>query len=147
MTSPEPATGTNPPAQVVLDIDFDLSSLYPMRAAVAAHAGRLNLSDRIMENLLIVAGEQATNAIRHGGGSGRLRLWRDHDVLYCQVSDDGDGIADTTVGLHAPHHDVQGGRGLWLMRQLADDIDITSSVAGTVITATFHLTADPPQTP
>src|SRR2546429_7152616 len=43
---------------------------------MAAHAGRLGASQVIIERLLIVAGELATNAVRHGGGTGRVRLWR-----------------------------------------------------------------------
>ena len=75
----------------------------------------------------------------HGGGSGHLRLWRDQDVLYCQVSDHGPGITDATIGLHAPDPEQSGGRGLWLIRQLADTLDITSTITGATTTAAFHL--------
>ena len=42
--------------------------------------------------------ELATNAVRHGGGSGRLRLWTDDQVLVCEVSDTGAGITDPNPG-------------------------------------------------
>ncbi|WP_430285336.1 ATP-binding protein, partial [Salmonella enterica] len=36
--------------------------------------------------------EVITNAVRHGGGAGRIRLWRDGPQLHCQVIDSGAGI-------------------------------------------------------
>jgi anti-sigma regulatory factor (Ser/Thr protein kinase) len=56
---------------------FDADGLYTLRAEVAAHASALGATGPQGETLVVVAGELATNAIRHGGGRGRLRLWRD----------------------------------------------------------------------
>jgi anti-sigma regulatory factor (Ser/Thr protein kinase) len=71
-----------------------------------------------------VAGELATNAIRHGGGGGRLRLWQDRTGLHCQISDQGPGIADTTVGMTPPKPTDRRGRGMWICRQLSDELII-----------------------
>src|SRR5688500_2581157 len=84
------------PEAVAVDHQFDADGLYALRAALAAHADHLGAPREQVERLLIVGGELATNAIRHGGGSGRLRLWRDGDLLRCQISDCGQGMRDTT---------------------------------------------------
>src|SRR2546430_17013587 len=59
----------------VLEQEFDDGSLYALRAAVAAHASRAGLSEGRTGDLVLVVHELAANAIRHGAGHGRLRLW------------------------------------------------------------------------
>jgi len=56
--------------------------------------------------LLIVAGELTSNAIRHGGGSGRLRLWND------------------------------GGRGIWICRSLTTELTTDTGPDGDGATVT-----------
>jgi anti-sigma regulatory factor (Ser/Thr protein kinase) len=119
---------------------FDLSSLYALRSAVAAHAADLGATGDTLSHLLIIAGELAGNAIRHGGGTGTLRLWRESGALCCEVRDDGPGLADLdTVGAAAPAPDAPGGRGLWIVRQLADHIDVAPTGTGTSVTAVVGL--------
>ncbi|MEU7875422.1 ATP-binding protein [Dactylosporangium sp. NPDC049140] len=108
---------------------FDLDGLYQLRAALAAHAGEITADKDQIDNPLIVAGELAANSVRHGAGRGRLQLWHRETVLYCRVSDDGPGIGDLTLGhtrLDPAHTD--GGRGLWLCRQLTSELRINPGV-------------------
>ncbi|AXH93468.1 hypothetical protein DVH21_27970 [Micromonospora aurantiaca] len=37
-----------------------------------------------------------------GGGGGEVRLWQHHDVLTCQVSDNGPGLGEIAVALPSP---------------------------------------------
>jgi anti-sigma regulatory factor (Ser/Thr protein kinase)/ribosomal protein S18 acetylase RimI-like enzyme len=108
----------------LVDRSFSADDLYALRAEVAAHASALGADRSQLERMLIVASELATNAVRHGGGSGRLILWRDGRLLRCRVSDRGPGLADAEVGRTAPDPTASGGRGLWLCRQLADSLEI-----------------------
>jgi anti-sigma regulatory factor (Ser/Thr protein kinase) len=86
-----------------------------------------------------VATELATNAIRHGGGTGRLRMWRTDNTLHVQVRDDGPGITDPHLaGTRPVPLTAVGGRGLWIVRQLCDDLHIATT-AGTTITASFDV--------
>lgn len=128
-------------AAEVSDVEqpFDESSLCSMRATLTAHAAALGVAPTRIEQMLIVAGELAINAIRHGGGAGRLRMWRDHNSLHLQVIDHGPGMADPTVGATPPHHKALAGRGMWICRQLATDLDITTGQDGTTITAVINL--------
>ncbi len=118
-----------------MDHQFDADGLYALRAALAAHADDLGAAPEQVERLLIVGGELATNAVRHGGGTGRLRLWRNGRLLHCQISDRGPGIADTSAGTRRPAPTALGGRGLWIVRHLAEDVVIETGPAGTTITA------------
>ena len=116
------------PAVVTVDQPFDAGGLYTLRATLAAHASQLGVPGQQIEALLIVASELATNAIRHGGGTGRLRMWRHRTTLHCQVSDRGPGIADPGVGTTPPDPAGNGGgRGMWICRQLCDELVITSA--------------------
>ena len=119
----------------VLDQRFDSASLLALRSAIVAHAGTSTVGDDLVEEMVLVAHELATNAVRHGGGAGRLRLWTTDGRLWCEVSDGGPGLPDpTTIGTTLPAPDTLGGRGLWIARQMAD-LTITATTAGTTITA------------
>lgn len=133
------------PVAVAVDQPFDADGLYGLRAALAAHADHLGAGTVEIENLLIVASELAANAVRHGGGVGRVRLWRDARLLRCEVSDQGPGMADPNMGTVRPDSTTLGGRGLWISRQLCADLVIETGPRGTVVTATIPiLAADAP---
>lgn len=87
------------------------------------------------EDLVLVAHELATNVVRHGGGKGRLRLWRDGRKIVCRVSDSGPGLQ---CKIPEPSPRVPGGRGLWIARRLAD-VRIDTGPTGTVVTAGLAL--------
>jgi anti-sigma regulatory factor (Ser/Thr protein kinase) len=122
----------------VLDQTFDAGNLLPLRSAVAAYACELGVGARV-DDLVLVAHELASNAVRHGGGSGRLRLWRDDYRVICRVSDWGRGIADAAgAGVELPSPRTAGGRGLWIARRLSA-VRIDTGPKGTTITAAILL--------
>ncbi len=154
MTSAEPpAASTGRPRRIgapeVVDVDqpFDEDGLYAMRATVAAHASGLGAGPVLVEKVLIVAGELATNAIRHGGGSGRLRLWREDARLHLEISDRGPGLADPTAGSRQPDQMATEGRGLWICRQLATALRVATGPRGTTVTAVLGLDNGRPPLP
>jgi anti-sigma regulatory factor (Ser/Thr protein kinase) len=154
MTSAEPtAAGSRRPsrgnAPEVVDVDqpFDADGLYAMRATVAAHATNLGAGPVLVDQLLIVASELATNAIRHGGGSGRLRVWREDARLHLEVSDRGPGMPDPTAGSKPPDQMATEGRGLWICRQLVADLRVATGLRGTTVTAVVGLDGIPPPLP
>jgi anti-sigma regulatory factor (Ser/Thr protein kinase) len=121
-----------------LVVTFQPGRLYALRAAVAAHGSRLGRNAEAVEHLLIVANELVTNVIRHGGGCGQLRLWRQTNSIYCQVGDLGPGIAEPEqAGTQPVSAHLSAGRGLWIVRRLADECTITSSHHGTTVTVCF----------
>jgi len=130
------------PGAVALDLWFDLDRLPVVRAAVAAHGARWGAPRDRVAHLVIIASELASNAIRHGGGHGRLRMWRADDAVHCAVSDEGTGLADPdTAGTVVPPVLSASGRGLWIVRQLAASMHVHTTVRGTTVTAVLPLTA------
>ena len=133
--------GEQPP---VLEQVFDGDSLYALRAAAAAHASQAGLPDGRVGDLVLAVHELAANAVRHGAGHGRLRIWKADDALRCEVSDDGpDGVpASGAAGSHAGDTvswNTEPGHGLWLIRQIADQASVRSGPGGTVAVVSFTL--------
>lgn len=129
----------------MIDVWFDLERLHDLRGAVAAHAQQMAAPEEQIERLVIVACELATNAIRHGGGVGRLQLWRRGTTVFCRVSDDGPGIADPSVGSDPPDPtDVEGHRGLWICRNLSAELIFERGPdgRGTAVTAVVPALGD-----
>ena len=119
-----------------LDQAFDSDSLYALRAAVAAHGSQAGLSEGRTRDLVLAVHELAANAVRHGAGQGRLRLWAADDAVRCEVTDEGaPGEADTA---DVARWHAEPGHGLWLVRQIADSASVQSGVAGTIAAVTFR---------
>lgn len=127
------------PDSVDLEQTFDIDSLHILRQTVAAHADRIGANDDQLERLIIVTSELAINAIRHGGGQGRLLLWRNEHAIICEVSDQGPGIKDPAAGTSPPNplSGESGGRGLWICRKLTSELRINTGPdgRGTVVRA------------
>lgn len=110
-----------------------------MRAFVGHFLDRAAIPEHVSDEVLMAVGEVVANACRHGrrpAGGGEVELecvMRDHHVCI-KVTDDGPGF-DVERVLPAGVPDVfsQGGRGFFLMRQLMDRVDISSSPEGTCV--------------
>jgi anti-anti-sigma factor len=153
-TTPE---GTAPPQSApILDQAFDAGSLYTLRAAVAAHATQAGLAPGRADDLVIAVHELAANAVRHGAGHGRLRIWRSDQALRCEITDDGLPDAQDAQAAQAaqaaqdepetkhPEWRTEPGHGLFLVRQVADHTSLSSGRDGTAATISFALAAPGP---
>src|ERR1700722_16082156 len=132
----EPAALTGTP---ILDQAFDADSLYALRAAVAAHITEAALAPGRADDLVIAVHELAANAVRHGAGHGRLRIWRSaaDQALLCEITDD--GPPDAQPPPEAQQWRAEPGHGLSLVRQVADQATLRSGSSGTEATITFAL--------
>jgi anti-sigma regulatory factor (Ser/Thr protein kinase) len=92
-------------------------------------------------DLVVAAREIATNRLRHGGGRGAVRIWRDEEVLLCQFTDGG-ALTEPLVGRELPGEDSEGRRGIWLANQLCDLVQIRVFDCGTVVRLHMALTGD-----
>ena len=119
------------PAGAVSELRFSIADLVGLRAAVASWAQEALDAERVQQ-LVLAANELASNSVRYGGGGGVLRLWRDDELLSCEVSDAGH-IRDPLVGRMPPTADQRSGWGMWLAGQLCDLLQVRSSHAGTVV--------------
>jgi anti-sigma regulatory factor (Ser/Thr protein kinase) len=131
-----------PPGPAPLEQDFDAGTLYVLRSVVAAHAAAAGLPPGRVYDVVVAAHELAANAVRHGAGHGRLRLWATDGVLACQVTDDGPAAAGAgrDPGPAAPTPwPAEHSRGLWVVGQVASQFTVDHGPAGTTATATFAL--------
>ncbi|MER5705904.1 ATP-binding protein [Micromonospora sp. NPDC002296] len=108
-----------------------------LRHAVVAVAGAAGLAGVALEDFVLAVHELVANVVRHGGGSGELRLCRDGDLLTCEITDDGPGLGDVRVALPAPNE--VGQRGLWLAQQLTDGLEIRADGPGTTVRVSARL--------
>ncbi|HEX3959714.1 MAG TPA: ATP-binding protein [Trebonia sp.] len=122
--------GAAPAGFIALEQGFDAGSLYALRAAVAAHAAKAGLSRERVYDVTAAAHELAANAVVHGAGRGRVRLWTSGQFLYCEVTDDGQ------VGAAGPWP-TEHGHGLWLVGQVVHQLSIDHGPSGTTVTAQF----------
>jgi serine phosphatase RsbU (regulator of sigma subunit)/anti-sigma regulatory factor (Ser/Thr protein kinase) len=79
------------------------------------------------EDLILVASELCTNAVRHAAEGGRvvLRATADGTDVVLEVEDDGGDLA-THPAAEPPDAEAEAGRGLFLVEALTDELETTS---------------------
>lgn len=120
-------------------IENDAANASEMRAFVGECLDRADIPEHVCDEVLMAVGEVVANACRHGrrpagGGEVELECAFRNDRISVKVTDDGPGF-DVRSVLPAGIPDVlsQGGRGFFLMRQLMDRVDVSSSPRGTCV--------------
>ncbi|MEU7874145.1 ATP-binding protein [Dactylosporangium sp. NPDC049140] len=115
--------------------DFDVALITPVRHAVSRGAAAAGLTGQRLEDFVLAVNEIVTNAVRHAGGGGTLRLWLTGAALVCEVVDKGAGIPEERLSGDSalPPSSAISGRGLWLARHLVDDVAVTTGEAGTIV--------------
>ena len=109
-----------------------------VRAMVAEHARAAGISDVRIDDLVLATHEVASNAVRHGGGEGVLRVWHEDHTLIAEISDRG-RLDEPLAGRTRPELDADGGWGLWLANQLCDLVQVRALPEGSVVR--LHLRA------
>jgi anti-sigma regulatory factor (Ser/Thr protein kinase) len=127
----------------VLELEFGAATLHALREAVLAYAIAAGMTGDRALDVMLALHELAANTVRHGAGSGRLRVQAAARMLHCQVSDVGPASRDSrhrdgTGGVSGPWP-VEEGHGLWLARQAADQLRVTAGPAGSQVTVMFAL--------
>jgi anti-sigma regulatory factor (Ser/Thr protein kinase) len=104
-----------------------------VRDFTAARARRAGLPPHRVTDLVIAVAELAANTLAHTSGPGTLTLWATDGEVICQVQDQGQ-ITDPLAGRVRPAPDAPGGgRGLWVVHQVCDRVEIRSGQAGTTV--------------
>lgn len=105
---------------------------------------KYQLNDDIYGNIMIAVTEAVNNAIKHGnrsdsGKNVSLALSLEEGMIKFRVEDEGSGfdyhnLPDPT----APENlEKPGGRGIFLMKHLADEVDFTNQ--GKVVELSFYI--------
>lgn len=116
-------------APAAMKIGFDLASVRAFSLGVLRRAG---VAESRLPDLILAVNEAATNALMHGGGGCELRIWHDTHHVICEVTDH--GILDEPLaGRRRPTPEVCSGRGVWLMNQLCDLVEVRPTETGTAV--------------
>lgn len=124
------------------ELQFDCDLLHLVRRLVRDVADVVGLPFDRRDDLVLAASELATNSVVHGGGTGTCRIWAAQEGssvplapgLVCEIRDAGH-IDDPLVGREAPSLEDVGHRGMWLVNQLCDLVQVRELPGGTVVRA------------
>jgi anti-sigma regulatory factor (Ser/Thr protein kinase) len=123
-----------PPPASAIQFPFDLQSYAHTRRLAAETASRVGLSEQQECDLGLAVTELATNAVRHGGGAGVLRVWTEGRAVVGEVSDRGPGLPDPLAGYIQPRAGTAtSGWGMWLVRRVCDVVEVRTGPRGTTI--------------
>ncbi|MFI2507091.1 anti-sigma factor RsbA family regulatory protein [Streptomyces sp. NPDC018972] len=123
-----------------LVLHFTEQDLADVRDTAGQWAQTAGLSPGRHTDWLLAVNEATGNSVRHGGGQGILRLWRTADTLIAEVRDRG-RLADALVGRRRPDPlSPAGGRGVWMMHQLCDLVEMRTPPSGLIVR--MHLALD-----
>jgi anti-sigma regulatory factor (Ser/Thr protein kinase) len=111
---------------------FGAADLRSIRQRAAESARAVGCSPSRTDDFTVAVSEACANSIRHAGGSGKFAIWSEATTLVCEIRDRG-RIDDPLAGRIRPRVDQFGGRGLWLMHQLCDLVQIRTGPQGQVI--------------
>jgi anti-sigma regulatory factor (Ser/Thr protein kinase) len=126
------------PATELISQDFTADTVTALRHRLQAAVAAAGLTGDVGYDFVLAVHELVTNAVRHGGGHGRLDLRCQDDLLICEITDEGPVAGSLPVRL--PAVDVVGGRGLWLAHRLAEGLVLTRRLHGVTATVTVCLT-------
>jgi Anti-sigma regulatory factor (Ser/Thr protein kinase) len=113
--------------------DFTLSTMSAMRRQLRREAMACGLVGGRLEDFVVAVNEIAANAVLHGGGSGRLALWRSGTELVCEIADRGAGIPRGQLENATEDLLRRTGRGLLLARALAGSLTISHDAGPAVV--------------
>jgi len=124
--------GLSEPPPHAHELSFQRDTLDELRRFVGQRAAEGGMSVERRSDLVLAVNELATNSITHGGGGGIVHIWEEGEMVVAEVRDHGH-FNDPLAGSRQPALDQDLGRGLWLVNQLCDLIQMRSSDTGSVV--------------
>jgi anti-sigma regulatory factor (Ser/Thr protein kinase) len=120
------------PSDDHLRFAFGPNELAELRRLVLQFALDAGLNETKTADAVLAVHEMAANSVLHGGGTGVMRLWIDGEALVCEISDRG-RIRSPLAGRRRPSEGQIGGRGLWMVIQLTDLVQVRSGRNGSAV--------------
>jgi anti-sigma regulatory factor (Ser/Thr protein kinase) len=103
-----------------------------VRRQVRAACREAGLERSRADDLMLAAHELATNSVVHGGGHGRVAIWREPGALVVEIRDTGT-MDDPLVGRGLLDLESESGRGIWMANQLCELVQVRSGPWGTQV--------------
>jgi anti-sigma regulatory factor (Ser/Thr protein kinase) len=120
-----------PPPKTAIERSVDRGTIDNARWFVTSFGRKAGLPAARLIDLEIAVTELATNSIRHGGGTGTLRVWTEGDLLVCELADAGH-LTDPLAG-RRPSDGGHEGHGLLLVNHVVDLLRTHTDPAGTAM--------------
>ncbi len=102
----------------------------------------LGVEDHCVSDVELAVTEACTNVVRHAAGTHdvyEVAVQVDPSICSIKVTDLGIGVVDGDLSRQAANHE-EGGRGIFLMRHLVDDLEfISKPEQGTLVRLEKHL--------
>ncbi|MFC7246600.1 anti-sigma factor RsbA family regulatory protein [Catellatospora aurea] len=107
--------------------------LAALRSAVEQALLGDGMSAYAVQGFVLAVSEVATNAILHGAPPVRVRLWSAGGRALCSVSDGGHCFSAYSGYVPTDRAVGAGGMGLWLARQMSDDLTVDATPEGCTV--------------
>ena len=124
-----------------------------VRASAAEVGNAIGFSEERVEDLKLAISEAVNNAIDHGNKREAGKLVAvvfeiDGEKLEIRISDQGDGIEQFDTSRHVvEEQNLESGQlrgfGMYLISELVDDLEVSSSHRGTVLTLRLYRRGQP----
>lgn len=115
----------------------ELTSVGAARHEIREWLFRQNFEGIDVDEVILVVSELVTNAVRVARSHVDLRAWATKASVIVEVVDDGDGLSFVDVSDELPDISEERGRGLFLVRALANEYEFTPGSWGTMVRAGF----------
>ncbi|MBO0359713.1 ATP-binding protein [Hymenobacter sp. BT186] len=132
--------------QVKIQIPSLVENIRVVESFIDNSKDTFHIEDDIYGNIMVAVTEAVNNAIRHGNKFDKdknvyLSLYVDTDRVKFEVEDEGQGFDyNNLIDPTAPENlENPGGRGIFLIRHLADEVEFTKD--GRNVQLTFLLSA------
>lgn len=125
------------PDRSVLELVVDIDGLSGARRTVAELMEKSLPRERARDAVIAVA-ELLANALMHGDGAACVQVWTSAEQVVVRVSNRGPRIADPLAGFRRPRPSHEGGMGLWLAGQFADEFGVTHDAKGPTVHLMFQ---------
>ena len=123
----------SPPSATAQTFAYGDGDLILLRSIVRDQARAAGLSAERADDIVLAVNEAGTNTLSYTNNGGQLRTWREAETLVFEVSDSGRIALAHLAGRLTPPAAAPRGRGIWMINQLCDLVELRSDVTGTVI--------------
>ncbi|WP_181304803.1 ATP-binding protein [Rufibacter sp. XAAS-G3-1] len=130
--------------QVKIQIPSIIENIRIVESFIDNSREKFQIEDDIYGNIMVAVTESVNNAIRHGNKFDKdknvyLSLFVEPNQLRFEVQDEGAGFDPETLSDPTAPENLEnpGGRGIFLMRNLCDDVSFSND--GRTVSLTFNI--------